>query len=145
MTTLETLDLDCEEPFTLSDPSIDLLNPTCKALGTSARHVCFLPNLTSFTYRGEVSFSLDALLRMIKGRLGHLQPKIAAFASAISLTKDRPSVAKLDVRIIYLNELWYHYQIPSALHDFYNNVALLNGIKFTIDYWESSETMSDEE
>ncbi|KDR77034.1 hypothetical protein GALMADRAFT_426012 [Galerina marginata CBS 339.88] len=99
MTSLQSLDLSCEdvyELFTLSDHSIEKLNPARKV--------------------GDISFTLDALLRMMQCRLEHLQR----------------------VHISYLNDLWDLNQIPSTLRDFYSNVALLNGIKLTLE-WDSSE------
>ncbi|KDR77093.1 hypothetical protein GALMADRAFT_428208 [Galerina marginata CBS 339.88] len=119
---LERLDLDCASPFTLSDPSISQLNSIASSSG--GLYTRYLPNLTFFAYRGDISFSLDTLFAMMKGRIEYVQ--------------------ELRIEITYLNHPWYQNKNPNTIHRFYTDVASLQGVVLTLE-WDSILEESDVE
>lgn len=145
--------------FTLSNRTINYLNLTLP--GNQRRQQECLPNLERFVFRGNISFTLRAMLRMLKSRrwdnLEDEEDEYEEFSSSeeeddeadsslTTLVKDdeprngsRPPESKFTIR--YLNLSWHQTKNPNKMRDFYKKVTdyAASGVSLHLD-WEKPET-----
>ena len=153
---LKLFDLWCDGSFlTLSNRIIHRLN-LMKAR-VEKRRPC-LPNLETFNYRGNISFTLSAMAEMLRSRQRPLQAQNTTKTcrkdgeadkpqgASVSQSKQTDTLNKINppsevfFNVTYLNSKWFQKKDPNEMWRFYKQVADFNtrGVSLSLD-WEKPQ------
>ncbi|KAF8895851.1 hypothetical protein CPB84DRAFT_1781965 [Gymnopilus junonius] len=148
------------QSFTLSNRTLNRLN---FEMGKNSRQEC-LPNLKTFAYRGDISFDLKAMLRLLVSRrrpTSHIpvekdpnERSSSSLDDAISTQskksedpfKTLESESDLSINITYQNLSWFQRQDPNDMWDFVKKATAYaaDGVSLHLN-WEKADDDSDDD
>ncbi|KDR77155.1 hypothetical protein GALMADRAFT_246391 [Galerina marginata CBS 339.88] len=148
---IKTFHLRCYPPFTLSNMIINQIDILLQR-NEGRQHEC-LPNLKSFYYNGDISFTLKAMSHMMQSRQQHFKNRVASdpgnpllLANSLRLEtedteNDSTCLQMLSICIFYSNANWFHDKHPNKFYKFCQEVTALaaDGVKLELGCTEDCE------
>ncbi|KDR77090.1 hypothetical protein GALMADRAFT_428345 [Galerina marginata CBS 339.88] len=122
---IERLELDCSDlsGFSLSNRSISLLQPVFQH--NNQNEIAFLPSVTTFKYKGNISFSVDCFENLIRKRIQAVKEG--------RISSNNANIAnEFHIDITYRNISWHQNRNPNDLQQFYMAITSLLSVSFSM-------------